>query len=332
MHATLRSPRVREDLAKIIALEQKTYRTGHKHNYFANRFGIDVLTDTTERSPTYCTPPFRKYDDTNAASSWAFLFVGRGDTPSAWEHVIKRKPRCVEWSEAEVKALVDSRQVPRTLDTLRKISYAELLRFKIGLDGLGHRRLGPADSAIAIVSESEKAELLSPTGFHRARLEEAHRAGATIGLIYLGRKESLDDIRQFLTGWIPDCIALLVPVPGTDFLLDGVTRAGLKMLLNALSTCTMVRLGRVMGNYMIWVVPSNLKLIDRSTRYVQKLSNLEYRAANELLFEVIEYVEPRMKVDQAYPPVVGVAVVRARDHVSNELAEERLLMDGGNSD
>ena len=101
-------------------------------------------------------------------------------------------------------------------------------------------------------------------------------------------------------------------MPDTDFLLDGVTRAGLKMLLNALSTCTMVRLGRVMGNYMIWVVPSNLKLIDRSTRYIQRLTGLEYDAANRLLFEVIEYVEPRMKADQAYPPVVGLAVMRVQ--------------------
>jgi hypothetical protein len=91
----------------------------------------------------------------------------------------------------------------------------------------------------------------------------------------------------------------------TDFLLDGVTRAGLKMLLNALSTCTMVRLGRVMGNFMIWVVPSNLKLIDRATRYIQKLSGLEYGDSNRLLFEAIEYIEPRMKADRAYSTSSG---------------------------
>jgi N-acetylmuramic acid 6-phosphate (MurNAc-6-P) etherase len=86
----------------------------------------------------------------------------------------------------------------------------------------------------------------------------------------------------------------------------------------------MVRLGRVMGNYMIWVVPSNLKLIDRSTRYIQKLTGLEYERANHLLFEVIEHVEPRMKADQAYPPVVGVSVMRARHDLDNLEAEKRL--------
>ena len=83
--------------------------------------------------------------------------------------------------------------------------------------------------------------------------------------------------------------------------------------------------GRVLGNCMIWVVPSNLKLIDRSTRYIQRLAGLDYKAANRLLFEVVEYVEPRMKADQAYPPVVGVAVMRARHGLSNQEAEHRLM-------
>ena len=48
-----------------MTLEETVYRPGHKNNYFADPFGIDVLTDTTERSPTYCTPPFRKFDDTH---------------------------------------------------------------------------------------------------------------------------------------------------------------------------------------------------------------------------------------------------------------------------
>jgi N-acetylmuramic acid 6-phosphate etherase len=120
-------------------------------------------------------------------------------------------------------------------------------------------------------------------------------------------------------------VVVPVALPETKLLLDGVTRAALKLLLNALSTCTMVRLGRVMGNYMIYVVPSNLKLIDRATRYIQKLAGLEYEAANRLLFEVIEYVEPRMKADQAYPPVVGMAVYRSRHGVDNARAEDMLL-------
>ena len=37
----------------------------------------------------------------------------------------------------------------------------------------------------------------------------------------------------------------------------------IKLVLNTLSTATMARMGRVMGNAMVWVSPSNKKLIDR---------------------------------------------------------------------
>jgi N-acetylmuramic acid 6-phosphate etherase len=325
MHATLRSPKLLSQLAAAVSLEESVYRSKHKNSYFADKFGIDVLTDTTERSPTYCSPPFRKFDDTTATESWAYLFLPYQDTPRAWERIIKRQPNCVEWTEQEVKALVTDDKAARTYEIVRKISKAELMRFKVGLDGLKYRPLGQGDCAVGIVSEEEKASLLTPNGFCCTQLEAARKAGAQIGVIYFGRKESHKEIQDFLAKWNPKGVAVLATVPKTDFLLDGVTRAGLKMLLNALSTCTMVRLGRVMGNYMIWVVASNLKLIDRSTRYIQRLTDLDYQAANRLLFEVIEYVEPRMKADQAYPPVVGVSVMRARHGLSNEAAEKRLM-------
>jgi N-acetylmuramic acid 6-phosphate etherase len=325
MQATLKSPEVLSSLSRAVELEESVYRAGHKHNYFADRFGIDVLTDTTERSPTYCTPPFRKFDDRTATESWAYLFVAQQETPRAWERIIKRRPVCVEWTEAEISGLVEAEKRPRVQETVRKISYAELMRFKVGLDGLEYRPLGPGDSAIGIVSETEQDSLFGPSGFHRGQLEAVRRSGASTGVIFLGGASMLKLFSEFMGRWNPQALSVAVPVPPNDFLLDGVTRAGLKMLLNALSTCTMVRLGRVMGNYMIWVVPSNLKLIDRSTRYIQKLTGLEYVPANQLLFEVIEYVEPRMKADQAYPPVVGVSVMRAREGLGNQEAEKRLL-------
>jgi N-acetylmuramic acid 6-phosphate etherase len=324
LHASLKSPQVLTALARLTALEESVYRAGGKNNYFADRAGIDMLTDTTERSPTYCTPPFRKFDDPTATESWAFLYVPAPDSAAAWERVCKRRPRCVEWNPEAVRALVPAEKFARTSEIIRKISYAELLRFRIGLDGIPNRPLGPGDSAVGLVLEAEKDSLLDPRGFHRLQLEHAVQAGAKTGLIYVGSETGCREMQEFVAQWHPRCAAVFLPVPDTGLLLNGVLRVGLKMLLNALSTATMVRLGRVMGNYMIWVVPSNLKLIDRATRYIQKLTGLDYVAANRLLFEVVEYVEPRMKTDQAYPPVVGVCVMRHRHGLSNEAAEERL--------
>jgi N-acetylmuramic acid 6-phosphate etherase len=325
LHATLKSPTVLAQLAQLVAMEESVYRAGRKNNYFADRVGIDMLTDTTERSPTYCTPPFCKWDDNAATESWAFLYVPHPDSPTAWERICKRKPRCVEWHADEVRGLVPDDKFARTVEIIGKIGYAELMRFRIGLDGIKNRPLGPGDSAVALVVEAEKESLLAEDGFFRTQLDAARKAGAKTGLIFLGSAEACREVGKFVAGWNPDCVAVLVPVPPTDLLLNGVMRVGLKLLLNALSTCTMVRLGRVMGNTMIWVVASNLKLIDRATRYIQKLTGLDYEAANRLLFEVIEFIEPRMKADQAYPPAVGVSVMRHRHGLSNEEAERRLM-------
>jgi len=316
LHASLRAPEFLAALAKLVALEEAVYRGGGKNNYFADHFGADVLTDTTERSPTYCTPPFRKFDDTMATESWAYLFLPEPDAAAAWRSILKRAPRCVEWNDAGIRTLVGDDRFRRTQETIRKISAKELMRFRIGRDGLKNRQSEQGDSAIAVLSQAEAANFDSPENFFNSHLEAARKTGVRTGIIFFGAENP---------ALCPPPSALVhVLAPHSDFLLDGVTRMAVKLVMNALSTCTMVRLGRVMGNYMVWVVPSNLKLIDRATRYISRLADLSYEAANELLFEIIEYAEPRMKSDQAYPPVVGMAVVRAKNNFTNEQAERFL--------
>src|SRR5579862_7042507 len=346
LHAALRSSELLARLAPLVALEESVYRAGHRNNYFADGLGIDVLTDTTERSPTYCTPPFRKAGDTTAAESWAFLFLPQPKTPDAWQHLLKRDPRCVEWTEHEVNELMARETARREGDLtpyrLPKISRAELMRFKSGLDGLEHRLPSQGDSAIAIVAGAEKSALVATDSFFHVQLAAARKAGARTGWICFGAENSIREIRPAARDWelterssmgldnlevraretlAPPFHTAFVAVPESDFLLDGLRRVAVKLVMNALSTCTMVRLGRVMGNTMIWVVPSNLKLIDRATRYIEKLTGLAYEPANRLLFKVLEYVEPRMKSDRAYPPVVGLAIMRAQHGCSNEEAE-----------
>jgi N-acetylmuramic acid 6-phosphate etherase len=317
-YAGLRSPEFLASLARIVALEESTYRAGGKNNYFAGRLAIDVLTDTTERSPTFCTPPFRKFDDDKAAESWAFLFMAEDWTDKAWEKILKRKPRCVEWREDEIRELVAEDKFERLRETVEKISSTELMRYKIGSNGMRYRPPAADDSAVAVVSAKEEPAAQT---FQLKQLASARASQARTGLIYFGPEPPA------ALASVADNFAF-VQVPAPELLLDGVTRVVVKLVMNALSTCTMVRLGRVMGNYMVWVVPSNLKLIDRATRYITKLTDLNYESANRLLFEIIAYVEPRMKADQAYPPVVGMAVLRAREKLTNEQAEAKLKAEG----
>ena len=47
-----------QQLAKATLLEQGVYEAGGLMTLYADHFLMDVLTDTTERSPTFMTPPF----------------------------------------------------------------------------------------------------------------------------------------------------------------------------------------------------------------------------------------------------------------------------------
>jgi len=226
--ANLQSPALLTDLAKLVALEEATYRSGHKNNYFADRLGIDVLTDTTERSPTYCTPPFRKFDDSTATESWAFLYLPCVETPAAWQHIIKREPRCVEWDEATVRQLVPEDKLTRTLETIRKISRKELLRFRIGQDGAAGRSLGPGDCAVAVIDRTE-----SPS-FFQTQLAAAGAIGAATGYLYFGNAPVSGNTggetppkpagEDACATPLAATVAVFVPVPPTDLLLDGITR------------------------------------------------------------------------------------------------------------
>jgi len=324
VHAELTSDRLRHDLARLVDAEEQAYRRGARTSYFADSLAVDVLTDTTERSPTFCTPSFRKWDDTDASESWAFLFTPAPTTEEAWRRLLGRDPQTIEWTEEDLRALLDEEAAEKQGAILREIGRRELMRFRIGLDGLVHRPARAGDGVTAVVAERD-LPLLEDGGAFAAELARARGAGAYGAVIAVGPRAALARLAATAAASGSGALAVGLEVPGTPFLLDPLTRIGAKMLLNALSTCTMVRLGRVLGNRMICLVPSNLKLVDRSTRYIRDLSGVSYEDACRTLFEVIEYVEPRRRAGRTYPAPVGVATMRLRHGLSLEAAEARLV-------
>jgi len=323
LHAELAGERLRSGLARLVVAEEEIYRRGARTSYFADSLAVDVLTDTTERSPTFCTPAFRKWDDEEASESWAFLFTPATTTEEAWVRLLRREPRTIEWTEGDLRALLDEEAAERQGALLHEIRRRELMRFRIGLDGLEYRPARAGDGVTAVVAERD-LPLLEEGGAFAAPLDAARRAGARTAVVAVGRGSTLERLAAAGAAHATAGLTVGLPVAGTSFLLDPLTRIGAKMLLNALSTCTMVRLGRVLGNRMICLVPSNLKLIDRSTRYVRDMAGVSYEDACRALFEVIDYVEPRRRAGKAYPAPVGVAAMRLRHGLSLPEAEARL--------
>jgi N-acetylmuramic acid 6-phosphate etherase len=109
------------------------------------------------------------------------------------------------------------------------------------------------------------------------------------------------------------CDLVIAPVVGPE-VISGSTRlksgTATKMVLNMLTTGTMVRLGKTYGNWMVDLRATNIKLKARSIRMVAALAGLDPQAASAML-------------DQCSGEV-KVAIVASRCNVSPAKARELL--------
>lgn len=109
-------------------------------------------------------------------------------------------------------------------------------------------------------------------------MEEARRRGAFVIGVACSKEPDIA------------CTAdlMLICLPGPE-VVTGSTRmkAGTvtKMILNMLSTGTMIRLGKVRGNLMIDVKATNEKLKERATRIVMTVTGMDRAAAEKALRE-----------------------------------------------
>jgi N-acetylmuramic acid 6-phosphate etherase len=230
-------------LAPLIEAESATYEAGHHCQHVTSRYGITVLTDTTERSPTFSLLPFENEFDSETHHSWTYLTVpGAKDAPGSWKKILGRSPRALDWDG-----------------------------FK---DFYGQNRLHGFD-----FSPSSFARRQSELGRERLKPLTVDRAseadGAFIVFEFEGRR-------------------VLFPSPD-DLLCEHLL---LKCLLNVSSTLVMGRMGRFQGNLMLYVRPTNKKLVDRSVRYVRLLladagfPEVSYESVCRELFEQIHCLPP----------------------------------------
>jgi N-acetylmuramic acid 6-phosphate etherase len=71
-------------------------------------------------------------------------------------------------------------------------------------------------------------------------------------------------------------------VTGSTRLKSGTAQ---KLILNMITTCTMIGLGRVVDNKMVDMQLTNDKLIDRGVKMILKHRNMDYEAAKHLLLQ-----------------------------------------------
>ncbi|MFL5810762.1 MAG: hypothetical protein ACJ749_14665 [Flavisolibacter sp.] len=92
-----------EALAPFTKMEAKLYQEKKYLNYVTDPYlAISILTDTTERSPTFSLRGFENRLDHDGQHALSYLFIPEAETAGhAWSELLWRTPRPVEWKELD---------------------------------------------------------------------------------------------------------------------------------------------------------------------------------------------------------------------------------------
>lgn len=87
-------------LEPFVEQEASAYQRGEFVLYESPRHGITVVTDTTERAPTFSLPPFENQAIRAQPVSWCYFHIpGCRDPMEGWLSLLHRAPRTLEWAE-----------------------------------------------------------------------------------------------------------------------------------------------------------------------------------------------------------------------------------------
>jgi N-acetylmuramic acid 6-phosphate etherase len=226
-------------LVPLVEQESAIYANHQFCVHRTSRYGITVLTDTTERTPTFSLFPFENTLDQEAQASWTYLSIPDVTSPAgAWQRVLGRQPRPVEWDLFRERYGME-----RTLGYDFSAGSLERRRRQLGTDNVHVFDIADQEAEVVFSLEGAEARFRRPSS-----LLSEH---------------------------------LLV-----------------KCAMNITSTLVMGRLNRFYGNVMVFVRPTNNKLVDRSIRFIrllledEGLSPLSYEEVCLALFQEFEESRP----------------------------------------
>ena len=97
------------------------------------------------------------------------------------------------------------------------------------------------------------------------------------------------------TPYLSTAVDTVIAVDTGPEIIAGSTRmkagTATKMILNMISTATMVSMGKVYGNLMVDLMAVNDKLVDRGARIIQQVTGRDYDFSKKVLFEANKSVK-----------------------------------------
>jgi N-acetylmuramic acid 6-phosphate etherase len=119
------------------------------------------------------------------------------------------------------------------------------------------------------------------TPYVKSAINYAHSIGCKTIMITTSKRE------EILTRGI-NADVFICPYVGPE-VIAGSTRmksgTAQKLVMNMLTTATMIKLGKTYGNIMVDLQQTNQKLVERSKNIIMKICNLDYNKASELLLQ-----------------------------------------------
>lgn len=291
-------------LSSLTDAEAEAYRHGRFSTYFAREALVTVFIDCTERSPTFRLHPLDTVDS-NAKRSWIRIWTDASDKKDAWKMLLGRDFRGLDASfyRSSFEHKIDDPYLKKTaLNSLENAGNDQESEYDLSFSEENKLKYIPEKGDIGIIAcMADEIEMLNnpDSGFYKF-IEFFRDARLAIIRVYEGNKPLPYDSIRYDIG--VDVILPRVPDPA------GLRRQiALKMVLNAHSTAIMAMLGRVIGNTMTSVNPSNLKLIGRATYLIMSHVNsiisegkwieiygrtdpLTFEEANAVLFDAIDYI------------------------------------------
>jgi len=319
------------DLALLTRMETQTYAAGRFSTYFADHGLITVFIDGTERSPTFRLYPLDTVNEPKR-KCWIQVWTGAPDSSAAWRALLGRPFQGLR-PEIYQKPFEDEIDDPylreKALASLTKAGddQRNLYDFSFSESKIKSRGPKKGDLGVMVLLGPDIAEFArADSAFSRfGRLSAG--AGARLGAIFIHDTRPEGQAASSPAGpLVPPPAAVRLVIPPDDDPFRVQQQVALKMILNAHSTAVMAGLGKVVGNTMTNVSPSNLKLIGRATYLIQLHVNdalghpqwvrqfgtrppLTYGEANAVLFDSIAFMKDRLQ-DVGQAAEVPISIIR----------------------
>lgn len=313
------------ELAALTDLEAAAYAAGRFSTYYAERGLITVFIDSTERSPTFRLFPLDTVKEPKR-KCWIQVWTKAATPEEAWRAFLGRPFRglAADMYRGPFETEVEDPYLRRAaLESLKKAGDDQAGLYDFSLSDANTAGRGPKKGdLVVLVALNEEEGLIGRDGasFDRV-LKLAAAGGADAGVVVVTGRPSkelpavAERVRMRWAGAAGRIAVVPVSVRGGGDPFGLRQQMAAKMLLNAHSTAVMAKLGKVVGNTMTNVSPSNLKLIGRATFLIQSHVNdvlgraewvkvhgardpVRYGEANAVLYDSIAYLRDRTEAGQ----------------------------------